>query len=210
MMDFKMYETMISEIAKNKLESFKPSFDEINKKMSPNELLKNSEKLGISGDKAEIENIKNEVNEKQKISEQSDYSKEVNNRIRSVDELNVYKNEGLEEGEVNGRIVLKDNSIDINLKDEKGRTNLERMEKGLAPIDENGKPYNLHHIGQNSDSPLAELKDEVHKKNDAILHDKSKPTEVHGSNSEVNWDKERSEHWKARAEEIKAEQNKGV
>mgnify|MGYP003391444755 FL=1 len=205
-----MYETMISEIAKNKLESFKPSFDEINKKMSPNELLKNSEKLGISGDKAEIENIKNEVNEKQKISEQSDYSKEVNNRIRSVDELNVYKNEGLEEGEVNGRIVLKDNSIDINLKDEKGRTNLERMEKGLAPIDENGKPYNLHHIGQNSDSPLAELKDEVHKKNDAILHDKSKPTEVHGSNSEVNWDKERSEHWKARAEEIKAEQNKGV
>ena len=205
-----MYETMISEIAKNKLESFKPSFDEINKKMSPNELLKNSEKLGISGDKAEIENIKNEVNEKQKISEQSDYSKEVNNRIRSVDELNVYKNEGLEEGEVNGRIVLKDNSIDINLKDEKGRTNLERMEKGLAPIDENGKPYNLHHIGQNSDSPLAELKDEVHKKNDAILHDKSKPTEVHGPNSEVNWDKERSEHWKARAEEIKAEQNKGV
>ena len=205
-----MYETMISEIAKNKLESFKPSFDEINKKMSPNELLKNSEKLGISGDKAEIENIKNEVNEKQKISEQSDYSKEVNGRIRSVEELNVYKNEGLEEGEVNGRIVLKDNSIDINLKDEKGRTNLERMEKGLAPIDENGKPYNLHHIGQNSDSPLAELKDEVHKKNDAILHDKSKPTEVHGSNSEVNWDKERSEHWKARAEEIKAEQNKGV
>ena len=205
-----MYETMISEIAKNKLESFKPSFDEINKKMSPNELLKNSEKLGISGDKAEIENIKNEVNEKQKISEQSDYSKEVNNRIRSVDELNVYKNEGLEEGEVNGRIVLKDNSIDINLKDEKGRTNLERMEKGLAPIDENGKPHNLHHIGQNSDSPLAELKDDVHKKNDAILHDKSKPTEVHGSNSEVNWDKERSEHWKARAEEIKAEQNKGV
>ena len=49
-----MYETMISEIAKNKLESFKPSFDEINKKMSPNELLKNSEKQGISRDKAEI------------------------------------------------------------------------------------------------------------------------------------------------------------
>ena len=38
-----MYQAMISEIAKNKLENFKPSFDEINKKMSPNELLKNSE-----------------------------------------------------------------------------------------------------------------------------------------------------------------------
>ena len=30
-----MYQAMISEIAKNKLENFKPSFDEINKKMSP-------------------------------------------------------------------------------------------------------------------------------------------------------------------------------
>ena len=56
-----MYQAMISEIAKNKLENFKPSFDEINKKMSPNELLKNSEKLGIRGDKFEIEGIKNEV-----------------------------------------------------------------------------------------------------------------------------------------------------
>lgn len=205
-----MYQAMISEIAKNKLENFKPSFDEINKKMSPNELLKNSEKLGISGDKFEIEGIKNEVAEKEKIAEKSNYSNEVNEKIRSVEELEVYQNEGLVESTVNDRTVLKDTSINPDLIDEKGRTNLERMEKGLAPIDENGKPYNLHHIGQNADSPLAELKDGVHKKNDAILHDKSKPTEVHGENSSVNWDKERSEHWKARAEEIKNEQNKGV
>lgn len=205
-----MYEAMISEITKNKLENFKPSFDEINKKMSPNELLKNSEKLGISGDKFEIEGIKNEVAEKEKIAEKSNYSNEVNEKIRSVEELEVYQNEGLVESTVNDRTVLKDTSINPDLIDEKGRTNLERMEKGLAPIDENGKPYNLHHIGQNADSPLAELKDGVHKKNDAILHDKSKPTEVHGENSSVNWDKERSEHWKARAEEIKAQQNKGV
>lgn len=205
-----MYQAMISEIAKNKLENFKPSFDEINKKMSPNELLKNSEKLGISGDKFEIEGIKNEVAEKEKIAEKSNYSNEVNEKIRSVEELEVYQNEGLVESTVNDRTVLKDTSINPDLIDEKGRTNLERMEKGLAPIDENGKPYNLHHIGQNADSPLAELKDGVHKKNDAILHDKSKPTEVHGSNSEVNWDKERSDHWKARAEEIKTEQNKGA
>ena len=205
-----MYQAMISEIAKNKLENFKPSFDEINKKMSPNELLKNSEKLGISGDKFEIEGIKNEVAEKEKIAEKSNYSNKVNEKIRSVEELEVYQNEGLVESTVNDRTVLKDTSINPDLIDEKGRTNLERMEKGLAPIDENGKPYNLHHIGQNADSPLAELKDGVHKKNDAILHDKSKPTEVHGENSSVNWDKERSEHWKARAEEIKAQQNKGV
>lgn len=56
-----MYQAMISEIAKNKLENFKPSFDEINRKMSPDELLKNSEKFGISGDKSEVDKIKNEV-----------------------------------------------------------------------------------------------------------------------------------------------------
>lgn len=201
---------MISEIAKNKLENFKPSFDEINKKMSPNELWNKSQEVGISGDKLEVDKIKNEIDDRNKINENSDYSNEVNKKIKSLEELKVYQNEGLVESIVNDRMVLKDNSINPNLVDEKGRTNLQRMEKGLAPIDENGKPYNLHHIGQNADSPLAELKDDIHKKNDVILHDKSKPTEVHGSNSEVNWDKERSDHWKARAEEIKAEQNKGV
>ena len=65
------------------------------------------------------------------------------------------QNEGLVESTVNDRTVLKDTSINPDLIDEKGRTNLERMEKGLAPIDENGKPYNLHHIGQNADSLLA-------------------------------------------------------
>lgn len=205
-----MYQTMISEVAKNRLENFKPSFDEINKKMSPNELLNKSREFGISGDKNEVDGIQKELEERKKISESSDYSDEVNKKIRSVEELKVYQNEGLVESTVNERIVLKDNSINPDLIDEKGRTNLQRMEKGLAPIDENGRPYNLHHIGQNTDSPLAELKDDVHKKNDATLHDKSKPTEVHGSNSEVNWDKERSDHWKARAEEIKTEQNKGA
>ncbi len=62
----------------------------------------------------------------------------------------------------------------------------------------------LHHIGQNADSPLAELKDDVHKRMMHTLHDKSKPTEVHGSNSEVNWDKEEEViNWKARAERDK-------
>ena len=41
-----MYQAMISEVAKNKLENFKPSFDEINKKMSPNELLNKSQEFG--------------------------------------------------------------------------------------------------------------------------------------------------------------------
>jgi hypothetical protein len=63
-----MYQAMISEIAKNK-EVFKPSFDEINKKMSPSELLKSSESFGISGDKSEIDNIENESKKIKTINE---------------------------------------------------------------------------------------------------------------------------------------------
>jgi len=142
-------------------------------------------------------------NEKNRINKQSKYSPDVNQNISTIDELKVYKGENLEEDKSNDRITLKDNQIDLNLKDSKGRTNLERMAKGLAPLDEDGRPYNLHHIGQKSDSPLAELKDNVHKKNDALLHDKNIPTEVHGG--DINWDRERSNHWKARAKKIKEE-----
>ena len=56
-----MYQAMISEVAKNKLENLKPSFDEINKKMSPNELLNKSQEVGISGDKNEVDNIEKET-----------------------------------------------------------------------------------------------------------------------------------------------------
>lgn len=31
------------------------------------------------------------------------------------------------------------------------------MEKGLSPLDKDGQPYELHHIGQKMDAPLAEL-----------------------------------------------------
>lgn len=148
--------------------------------------------------------------EDEKVKEKTNYSDDINDYIITEEELDVYQNEGLEEGKVNDRITLKDTNIDPDLVDSKGRTNLERMEKGLAPLDEDGKPYNLHHIGQKSDSPLAELKDNVHKKNDSALHDKTQKTEVHNENSEVNWDKERSDHWKARAEEMKKERDLNV
>lgn len=141
------------------------------------------------------------INEKNRICKQSKYSADVNEYISTTKELEVYQNESLEEDYINGRIVLKDNRIDLNFKDAKGKTNLERMEKGLAPLDEDGRPYNLHHIGQKVDSPLAELKDNIHKQNDSILHDKNITTEVHDGN--INWDKERANHWKKRAKKIK-------
>ncbi|MCK9337703.1 MAG: HNH/ENDO VII family nuclease [Arcobacteraceae bacterium] len=201
-----MFQAMISEIAKNK-EVFKPSFDEINKKMSPSELLKSSESFGISGDKTEIENIKNEVNEKQNIKDKSEYSDKINENIRTEKELDIYEDIPLEETIVNDRLVLKDSSINPDVKDAMGRTNLERMEKGLAPLDEKGESYNLHHVGQKNDSPLAELKNGTHKSEYSTLHDTSiKESAI----DREGFDKERANHWKARAEEIKQERVKNV
>jgi len=191
--------TVLKEAAKEKA---KDAFiNEVSKKMTPTELLSGSEKNGISGNSKEVTDIKKEVDNQQEIEEKSDYSKEVNDNIRRPEELEVYQNEGLEETSVNDRIILQDNKIDYDRLDnsEPPMTNLERMKEGLAPLDEKGQPYNLHHIGQNNDSPLAELTNSTHKGEYSTLHD----TSITESRIDRNgFNKERAEHWMARAEEI--------
>jgi hypothetical protein len=127
----------------------------------------------------------------------SPYSENVNKHIKSIEELNVYKDLGLVEAQIGDKSALISPDIDMQQKDGMGRTNTERMQKGLAPLDSNGESYNLHHIGQKADSPLAELPNKVHKENDAILHDKTVATEVHDVDS--NWDNERTNYWKERS-----------
>lgn len=120
----------------------------------------------------------------------------------SDEEKNIYENSNLEKGEINGRECLKRTDIDYDEKDAFGETNLEKMERGAAPIKDN-KQIELHHIGQDMDSPLAELTKEEHMKNgnDTILHDKQKESTIDRN----EFKKEREEHWKGRAEEIRKE-----
>ena len=91
------------------------------------------------------------------------------------------------------------NDIDWEQKDAMGRTNKERAEQGLSPINKEGKVIELHHIDQHADSPLAELTQEEHrgKGNDSILHDKTKESEI----DRQAFFCERSDHWAARAQE---------
>jgi hypothetical protein len=80
----------------------------------------------------------------------------------------------------NGKWCLIRTDIDWEQKDELGRTNKERAEQGLAPLNKNGKSIELHHIGQDPDSPLAELTQEEHRGtgNDSVLHDKNQDTKI--------------------------------
>ena len=129
------------------------------------------------------------------------YSDEAIEAIGSEEEAKIYTDAELECRQVNGKDALVRTDIDLDAKDDFGDTNMERMEKGKPPLDRNGKPIELHHIGQASDAPLAELTKAEHMSNgnDLILHDKSKESEI----DRTEFKKEREEHWKARAEDYK-------
>lgn len=138
----------------------------------------------------------------------SEYLKEISPEI-SPDELAIYENADLKIEQVGDRVCLTQPDIDLDYKDANGMTNLERMENGLAPINpEDGLPYELHHVGQKNDAPLAELTHSEHMspENNKTLHSIRSGSEVdHG----YSWRDIREEHWKARAEQFK-QQNYGV
>lgn len=140
--------------------------------------------------------------EKAKVREaHPDWPDEIIDAIGSMKEYEIYDKANLTVEYVNGRPCLVRSDIDMDQKDIKGRTNHERMEEGLAPLDKDGNPIHLHHIGQHMDSPLAELtvKEHCQDGNDTILHDKKKETEVHGEGSK--WPQEKEAHWEARSQQ---------
>lgn len=132
------------------------------------------------------------------------YPDDVIEVIVSDAEASIYEDAELKPEVINGKDVLIRTDIDYDQMDVFGDTNLVRMEKGRAPLDADGKPIELHHIGQKSDSPLAELTSKEHRSNgnDNILHDKMSESEI----DRGDFSKERSDHWKFRAEEVKNNQ----
>ncbi|MDG2784479.1 HNH/ENDO VII family nuclease [Vibrio parahaemolyticus] len=130
--------------------------------------------------------------------------KTVNEAIENASdaEVAIYKNAGLELKEINGREVLQRTDIDYDAVDAFGQTNLERMAEGKAPLVD-GRPIELHHIGQEMESPLAELTSTEHRGqgNDTILHDKSKDSEI----NRTQFNAEKEAHWKTRAAQINIE-----
>ena len=136
--------------------------------------------------------------ERIKIKEETGWSDEIINAVSSREEAEVYKNAGLVETEISGKQCLIKTDIDWEQKDAMGRTNKERADQGLSPIN-GGEAIELHHIGQHANSPLAELTREEHrgKGNDAILHDKTKESEI----DRQAFAGEKNNHWMERAKE---------
>lgn len=149
------------------------------------------------GDDSEKKSLNDD--EKAKIKEETNWSDEIVDAIGSMKEYEIYKKADLIEAEIDGRKCLIRNDIDMNQKDEFGRTNRERMKNGQMPITKSGENVELHHVGQKMDSPLAELTTDEHRRggNDTVLHDKQKESEIDRN----EFKKEREEHWRSRSEE---------
>lgn len=135
--------------------------------------------------------------ERQQIKNETSWSDEIINAISSMEEYRIYRDAELQEADIKGRKSLVKSDIDWDLEDSMGRTNQERAEAGLPPIDKEKNTIELHHIGQKSNGPLAELTPDEHrgKENNSVLHNTQKPTEIDRSTFKT----ERSNHWKERA-----------
>jgi hypothetical protein len=99
------------------------------------------------------------------------------------------------------RVYQRNDLIDPGLVDARGRTNLQRMERGLAPIGPDGKSINLHHMTQTADSPIAELTATFHQQNSRVIH--VNPNTVPSGINRAEFNRWRSSYWRARANDFR-------
>lgn len=135
------------------------------------------------------------MNEAALIQKESGYPLDVIKQFSNMEQYQICQSAGLSPHMVNGNMALI-RKIDLNYVDDMGRTNLQRMEQGIAALDPSGASYELHHIGQHADSTLAVLTKAEHMQggNNKIWHMFGEPTEVHGAGN--TWDLQRQQFWK--------------
>ena len=144
--------------------------------------------------------------------------------IRSMDEAMIYIRAGLKEKKIDGRTALIRSDIDWSDYSIKrndwlrnkladydkwaGYNNADLIGEGFPPRDRNGDPYELHHIGQRQDSPLAELTWAEHMGdgNNTILHQMGKESEI----DREAFDAEKSAYWQARFKAFTKEELKKI
>ena len=95
---------------------------------------------------------------------------------------------------------MDNSTFDPNFVDKQGRTNIQRMEQGLAPIGTDGKSVNIHHVNQTNNGPVIEITATEHQQNYRNLH-----TNIGQSPSQINrrdFNKWRRGYWKWRSNNL--------
>ena len=146
----------------------------------------------------------------QQIKERTGWSDDIVRFLHSREEAEIYIRAGLVERRIGGRAALVRNDIDwrafncrhkwlkrklANWDKWKDYNNADLIGEGWPPRDSNGDPYELHHIGQRQDSPLAELTWQEHMGggNNVILHPNRE-----SAIDRQQFDDEKSRYWQDR------------
>ena len=138
------------------------------------------------------------MNQAAMIQKESGYPLDVIKGFASMEQYDICRNAGLSSQMVNGKTALV-RSVDPDFVDELGRTNLQRMQQGLAALDPaTGQAYQLHHIGQNPNSTLAILTEAEHMQggNNLIWHELEGASRI----DRVAFKTQRESFWKSFAE----------
>ena len=138
------------------------------------------------------------MNQAAMIQKQSGYPLDVIKGFASMEQYDICRNAGLSSQMVNGKTALV-RSVDPDFVDELGRTNLQRMQQGLAALDPaTGQAYQLHHIGQDPGSTLAILTEAEHMQggNNLIWHELEGASRI----DRVAFKTQRESFWKSFAE----------
>lgn len=133
------------------------------------------------------------MNEVATIQRESKYPLDVIKQFRTLEQYEICKGAGLTSKIIDGKSALI-RRIDLDFIDDFGRTNLQRMQDGLAALDSSGVPYELHHIGQRMDSTLAVLTRAEHGQggNHKIWHLFDRASEINRADFAV----QRANFWK--------------
>jgi len=100
---------------------------------------------------------------------------------------------------VEGKIVAKrDITFKPCQKDSLGKTNLERMQKGLAPIGTDGKSIELHHLKQKNNGIIIEVTNDEHNKYSKTLHRYKDESEI----DRREFEKWKRKYWRQRAKDF--------
>lgn len=155
---------------------------------------------------------KEEEGWRERVRRQTGWSDTIIYALRSEPEANIYIRAGLVEKKVAGKSALIRNDIDWAyypckrnkwLKDKLSDwekwseyNNADLVGEGYPPRDHNGDPYELHHIGQRPDSPLAELawKEHMGDGNNPILHALGEDSKI----DRPEFDQIKYRHWQSR------------
>ena len=98
------------------------------------------------------------------------------------------------------KVYQRDDAFDVSRVDSKGRTNLQRMKAGIAPIGKDGSSIQLHHMVQSDDGAIMEITRTLHQKNSSVIH--INPSNIQSGIDRKAFRNWRKQYWKNRAKDF--------